>query len=106
MDLYQAVTFNIITVRIKLQSAAAARLMSMQSTEHIQTIGSVPMKRIEINVDRDVDDDSREYKHGPWVLELRLDTTYTSSWCANSTWVTVQPSFLIQVKRVLLVVHT
>ncbi|PPQ79623.1 hypothetical protein CVT25_003211 [Psilocybe cyanescens] len=57
-----AITFNTITVRIKLQSVASARSKSMQSTDAtnpVQTIGSLPMKRIHVNIDRESDNDTQ-----------------------------------------------
>ncbi|KAH9474995.1 hypothetical protein JR316_0012094 [Psilocybe cubensis] len=59
--LESAITFNSITVRIKLQSAAENMKTMQTSNGHthnpVQTIGSIPMKRIHVNIDREVDDD-------------------------------------------------
>ncbi|PPQ91290.1 hypothetical protein CVT25_006233 [Psilocybe cyanescens] len=68
-----AITFNSITVRIKLQSAAENMKTMQSSNGHVnnpvQTIGSIPMKRIHVNIDREIDDDtgygSSVYKDKP-----------------------------------------
>ncbi|KAH9481058.1 hypothetical protein JR316_0005577 [Psilocybe cubensis] len=58
-----AITFNTITLRIKLQSEAMARSRSMGYTDPsnaVQTIGSLPMKRLRVNINRETDQDTSE----------------------------------------------
>lgn len=53
------ITFNAITLRIKLHTFNTPRsLLSGNSSNGVQTIGSVPMRRIQVNITRDVEDQS------------------------------------------------
>lgn len=56
----KAITFNTITLRIKLQAAAeSSKSITSGVSAPVQTIGSIPMKRIHVNIDREVDDDTQ-----------------------------------------------
>uniref|UniRef100_A0A8H8CGP2 Uncharacterized protein n=1 Tax=Psilocybe cubensis TaxID=181762 RepID=A0A8H8CGP2_PSICU len=57
-----AITFNTITLRIKLQSHAdSQKSIASGISGPVQTIGSMPMKRIHVNIDREVDDDGGSF---------------------------------------------
>jgi len=62
-----AITFNTITVRIKLNAAmeGAKSPASSNQENQVQTIGSTPMRRIHVNINREVDDDIDMYKNNP-----------------------------------------
>ncbi|RDB24654.1 hypothetical protein Hypma_008225 [Hypsizygus marmoreus] len=51
------ITFNAITIRIKLHTIAGASSSHPSSgTNPVQTIGSIPLRRIHVNITRDVED--------------------------------------------------
>lgn len=60
----QAITFNTITLRIKLQTHAENKTyIPGGSTNPVQTIGSIPMKRIQVNIDQEIDNrDDRSFR--------------------------------------------
>jgi len=57
------ITFNAITIRLKLHAMAESASNSV-NTHPVQTIGSVPMRRIHVNISKDVEqhDDTASYQ--------------------------------------------
>ncbi|KAH9481029.1 hypothetical protein JR316_0005548 [Psilocybe cubensis] len=54
-----AITFNTITLRIKLDTYAEDHKYSQKSSGHqVQTIGSIPMKRIQVNINHETVDNN------------------------------------------------
>ncbi|KAJ3861129.1 hypothetical protein EV359DRAFT_47787 [Lentinula novae-zelandiae] len=52
--LESAITFNAITIRIKLQSISMGGGSKFSSNGATQTIGSMPMRRIQVNIAQDI----------------------------------------------------
>ncbi|KAF4566033.1 hypothetical protein EYR40_002146 [Pleurotus pulmonarius] len=58
------ITFNAITIRIKLRAMSkSANSTAFSRSDQVQTIGSVPMKRIQVDITTEMEDDS-EVKQG------------------------------------------
>jgi uncharacterized membrane protein len=52
------ITFNMITVRIKFQSLKDTGMASSAGASNpVQTIGSIPMRRIQVSINKEVEDD-------------------------------------------------
>lgn len=55
----QGITFNAITIRIKLRAINNSAVTSEYSrSEPVQTIGSMPMRRIKVDITTQVEDDT------------------------------------------------
>ncbi|KAF8985492.1 hypothetical protein BDQ17DRAFT_1376745, partial [Cyathus striatus] len=59
------ITFNSITVRIKLQSLKEAGLQTQDANNPVQTIGSIPLRHIKINITEEVENDTEYSKITP-----------------------------------------
>lgn len=55
----QGITFNAITIRIRLRALNTASIGSgVTKSDHVQTIGSIPMRRrIHVDITKEVEDD-------------------------------------------------
>ena len=51
----QGITFNAITIRLRLHAMAESASGGSGSQHAVQTIGSVPMRRIHVNIAKDVE---------------------------------------------------
>lgn len=58
------ITFNAITIRLKLHSMSESSSMKSSHAHPVQTIGSMPMRRIHVNISKDVEqhDDTITYQ--------------------------------------------
>ncbi|KAH0586590.1 hypothetical protein J132_03934 [Termitomyces sp. J132] len=52
------ITFNAITIRIRLRTMADSSNQPSSGSHHVQTIGSMPLRRIQVNISHDVEDHS------------------------------------------------
>ncbi|KAF8979609.1 hypothetical protein BDQ17DRAFT_1439389 [Cyathus striatus] len=59
------ITFNSVTVRIKLQSLKEAGMQTQNANNPVQTIGSMPLRHIKINITKDVENDAEDSKSTP-----------------------------------------
>ncbi len=61
----QGITFNVITMRIRLRTLEKH---SMTSSDRIRTIGSIPLRRIQVDITEDVElqaDDNKATLQNP-----------------------------------------
>lgn len=54
----KGITFNAITIRIRLHLMAGSTSKPPSRDHHVQTIGSMPLRRIEVNITQDVEENS------------------------------------------------
>ncbi|KAF8992779.1 hypothetical protein BDQ17DRAFT_1546316 [Cyathus striatus] len=59
------ITFNSITVRIKLQSLKEAGTQTQDANNPVHTIGGVPLRHIKINITKEVENDVGDSKRTP-----------------------------------------
>ncbi|KAF8990041.1 hypothetical protein BDQ17DRAFT_1434037 [Cyathus striatus] len=52
------ITFNSVTVRIKLQSLKEAGMQRHDENNPIETIGSMPLRHIKVNITKEVENDA------------------------------------------------
>lgn len=62
----QGITFNAITIRIKLRAISnSGNTTAFSRSDPVQTIGSMPMKRIKVDITTQMEDDTEAKQSFP-----------------------------------------